>query len=123
MTGIAFETVDVPKVTRNAEPNPYVDAVAGIAGTDKALAFVIPGAVSALNEKGNETNKEIAKALRLLGLAGAELEKPVTVRKRVDAVMEGKKQTGVKVTFWTTDRITHKDSKAAKAAAEAEATA
>lgn len=88
-------TVARPVVSRSAEPNPFLDAVASLAADrEKALTYTLPTEKDATED---DKRKVVNRFLNLVSEASKVHN--VTVRKLVA-------EDGVTVTIWAIDRIT-----------------
>lgn len=98
MTEYTFTKTEKPAQVRETKPNPFAEAVKslltedGKPSPDAALSFDVPEA-------------RIKTVQRQLRECGKPLN--VTVRQRVD---NSKRKDHKRVTFWTTERITHADA-------------
>lgn len=111
---IDYETVDIPKVSSDKEPNPHADAIAQMTAglradppVRKAAAFIVEMGTATKGAKSGVTRYfGVEKAKRQFADAGAAQTPPVTVR--VSTQLDTPKKGQARVTFWVTEKITRK---------------
>lgn len=115
---LKFAETAIPVMERPKEPNPFADAVALVAGKEKAVTTVVPVDEKDGPDDKDPTGRTIGRIRRQLTEAGDPHN--VTVRTQIVPTDDGK---GLRVTLWTIPKIVRQKKTGDDSATTAEAVA